>query len=133
MPRAKRPCSVPGCPQVARTGTSRCTTHTQQAERDRGTAAQRGYGYRHTKYFRPAVLQRDPICTCPPDHHAHQGRPCTHWSTVADHHPKSRRDLVALGLDPNDPKYGRGLCTPCHNHHTATTQQGGWNNSNTET
>jgi len=127
MPRAKRPCSTPGCPQVVPTGTSRCPTHTKRAEQQRGTAAQRGYGHQHTTRFRPQVLHRDPICTCPPDHTTHQGRPCTSWSTVADHHPHSRRDLVALGLDPNHPRYGRGLCAPCHSYRTTEAQPGGWN------
>ncbi|MEU6709988.1 hypothetical protein ABZ897_00800 [Nonomuraea sp. NPDC046802] len=50
-------------------------------------------------------------------------------STVADHHPLSRRELVARGLDPDDPQYGRGLCTSCHGKETAANpeQAGGWN------
>jgi 5-methylcytosine-specific restriction protein A len=34
---------------------------------------------------------------------------------------------VDMGLDPNDPKFGRGLCKRCHDEHTARTSPGGWN------
>jgi 5-methylcytosine-specific restriction protein A len=45
----------------------------------------------------------------------------------ADHWPLSRRELVEQGLDPDDPKHGRGLCTSCHSRSTAREQPGGWN------
>jgi 5-methylcytosine-specific restriction protein A len=45
----------------------------------------------------------------------------------ADHWPLSRRQLAAQGMNPNDPKHGRGLCTPCHSRETARDQPGGWN------
>jgi 5-methylcytosine-specific restriction protein A len=48
-------------------------------------------------------------------------------ATVADHHPRSRRELQAAGLDPDDPAYGRGLCELHHNRHTARAQPGGFN------
>lgn len=47
-------------------------------------------------------------------------------SVVADHWPLSRRELVARGLDPNDPRYGRGLCADCDRAQTARRQPGGW-------
>lgn len=62
------------------------------------------------------MLTRDPICQmcrCAP-------------STVADHYPTKRRDLIVQGLDPDDPTYGRGLCTRCHNVHTAAESPAGW-------
>jgi 5-methylcytosine-specific restriction protein A len=63
------------------------------------------------------VLDRDPICVL-----------CElAVSTVADHYPHSRRELIALHLDPDDPQYGRGLCKRCHDTETATNQPGGWN------
>lgn len=63
-----------------------------------------------------AVLARDPLCVI-----------CgIRISTVADHHPLERRELVARGLDPNDPERGRGLCSGCHNAKTARTSPGGW-------
>jgi 5-methylcytosine-specific restriction protein A len=115
VPRALTPCTQPGCPALTTGG--RCQTHQRAADQARGTAADRGYDTTHRRRFRRAVLRRDPICVrC----HA---RP----ATVADHHPTSRRDLVAAGLDPNDPAHGRGLCAPCHSAETAQHQPGGWN------
>jgi len=35
--------------------------------------------------------------------------------------------LISQGLNPDDPKYGRGLCSPCHSKETAEHQPGGWN------
>jgi len=63
-----------------------------------------------------AVLDRDPICVL-----------CRlAASTVADHYPRSRRELIAAGDDPNDPACGRGLCKRCHDRSTAREQPGGW-------
>lgn len=107
-------CPQPGCPTLTDAG--RCPTHRRQADQARGTAAQRGYGHDHATRFRPAVLHRDPICVL-----------CLiAFSTVADHHPLSRRELVDAGEDPNDPRHGRGLCASCHNTETARHQPGGW-------
>ncbi|GAA2484696.1 hypothetical protein GCM10010406_21190 [Streptomyces thermolineatus] len=106
-------CTVPGCPEYTQAG--RCAEHRRQAEQQRGGARQRGYGQAHER-FRAAVLARDPVCvlcrTAPSKH--------------ADHWPVDRRELVARGLNPNDPKRGRGLCGPCHSAETARHQPGGW-------
>ena len=111
-----RVCSIHGCPTIYQGTDSRCPTHRAQADKARGTAAQRGYNSRGHRIFRNAVLERDPICVL-----------CgTRFSTVADHHPRSRKELLHLGLDPNDPQYGRGLCKPCHDSSTAQNQPGGW-------
>jgi 5-methylcytosine-specific restriction protein A len=49
------------------------------------------------------VLRRDVLCVL-----------CgVRLASVADHYPMERRELVASGLDPNDPRHGRGLCTEC--------------------
>lgn len=109
-----RVCTVPGCPEFTQDG--RCPEHRREAERRRGTARQRGYGRDHEQRFRPGVLARDPMCALCGQ------RPSVH----ADHYPLSRRELVEQGLDPNDPKYGRGLCGPCHSSSTAKAQPGGW-------
>jgi 5-methylcytosine-specific restriction protein A len=113
--RALAICTVSGCPEYTDTG--RCDEHRRQAEQTRGTARQRGYDRAHETQFRATVLTRDPQCvlcgTAPSQH--------------ADHHPIDRRELVRQGLDPNDPKHGRGLCGPCHSTETAQHQPGGWN------
>jgi 5-methylcytosine-specific restriction protein A len=114
--RALSPCTVHGCPELVERG--RCPAHRTEAERARGSASQRGYGHKHAQRFRRGVLARDPICTMPG---------CYAWSKHADHWPIDRRTLVLRGLDPNDLKHGRGLCTSCHSRETALHQPGGWN------
>jgi 5-methylcytosine-specific restriction protein A len=110
-----RICSVPGCPEYTTSG--RCEDHRQQAEQKRGSARQRGYGKQHEQRFRPGVLAKNPTCVL-----------CGQAPSVhADHWPLSRRELVEQGLDPDDPKHGRGLCGPCHSSETAANQPGGWN------
>lgn len=114
--KAARVCSIPGCPALTTGG--RCTEHRKQAEQARGSAASRGYAGKGHATFRAAVLTRDPVCVAPG---------CTAPSTVADHYPLSRRELVLRKLNPNDPRHGRGLCASHHNRSTARAQPGGWN------
>lgn len=110
-------CNVPGCPTLHDGPGGRCPQHRRDADKARGTATQRGYTSQGHARFRTAVLTRDPICVL-----------CgAEVSTVADHYPHSRRDLIHLGLNPNDPQYGRGLGKRCHDRETATNQPGGWN------
>lgn len=112
-----RVCSAPNCPELIPAGQGRCTQHLRQAERRRGSAKDRGYATPGHRAFRSQVLARDPICVL-----------CrTVRATVADHYPHDRRDLVRLGLNPNDPTYGRGLCASCHSRWTSEAQPGGWN------
>lgn len=128
MPRAPwKPCPTPGCGELTPGG--RCPTCAQAADKARGTPTERGYTGPHRSRFRRGVLAAHPICTCPGPHHAHPDVPCRHPSTVADHHPLSRRQLVTRGLDPDDPAHGRGLCASCHGWSTqsAADQRGGWN------
>jgi 5-methylcytosine-specific restriction enzyme A len=65
------------------------------------------------------VLARDPVCVL-------QLPGCTRVATDADHWPLDRRELIAQGLDHNDPRYGRGLCHSCHSRETQRLQGGGW-------
>ena len=117
-PITMRVCSTPGCATIfARTEGSRCLKHRVQAETLRGTSTQRGYTSRAHQRFRTHVLNADPICVnCG-----------IAQATIADHYPQSRKDLLALGLNANDPRYGRGLCKRCHDRSTAAEQPGGWN------
>lgn len=123
MPRALTVCPTAGCPNTTTGG--RCPACKARADRVRGTATQRGYTGRGHRFFRRAVLRRDPLCVCTNTSHGH-GTQCGQPATDADHHPVSRRDLVAAGLNPNDPARGRGLCGPCHSAETAAHQPGGW-------
>lgn len=123
MPKALKVCSCMGCqahpgscPQLARTG--RCERCDRTADRARGTSHQRGYGSTGHQRFRAAVLRRDPVCQIPG---------CTQPSTDADHWPRGRDELIRLRLDPNDPRYGRGLCATDHKRETAKHQPGGFN------
>lgn len=115
MLRALRVCSAPGCPELTDGG--RCSQHRRHADRARGSAAERGYNSPGHRRFRAGVLRRDPICVL-----CHRA-PSRH----ADHWPLSRRELVETHQDPNDPRFGRGLCGPCHSSQTAAHQPGGWN------
>ena len=109
-----RVCSTPGCPTL-HTGRGQCPTCRTQADKARRPHGN-PYGTKGHQAFRETVLTRDPICVL-----------CrTAQSTIADHYPIERVDLIELGLNPNDPQRGRGLCKPCHDRHTARTKPAGW-------
>lgn len=112
--RPPRPCTTCGAKATYR---GKCSRHTKQGEKRRGSASQRGYDKAHAELFRePVLAAAGYVC---------QIEGCDAEATVADHWPLSRRELVAQGLNPNDPKHGRGLCTFHHGQHTAT-MQGHW-------
>lgn len=103
-----RVCSTPNCPNL-HPNPGRCPTCRAQADRARRPHGN-PYATQGHQTFRHQVLTRDPICVL-----------CLRArATVADHHPHERRDLIEQGLNPNDPKYGRGLCVTCHNAKSAT-------------
>lgn len=116
-------CSTTSCPTLVAKG--RCPKCIADSEARRGTASQRGYTSAGHQRFRTAVLRRNPLCVCEDVGHGH-GRPCTAPSTVADHHPLSRRELIEQKLNPNSPSAGRGICKRCHDKATAQHQPGGW-------
>lgn len=113
-----RVCSVHGCPNIYAGTTTRCPQHEAEANQ-KHWAKTRPYNSKgHRDRFRPGVLLKDPQCVlC---------RQAT--SVVADHFPLGRDELIAAGMDPDDPKHGRGLCDPCNRKQTAARQPGGWNN-----
>jgi 5-methylcytosine-specific restriction protein A len=98
-----RVCSTPSCPEVHE-GTGRCPTC--RAEADQG----------HRTRFRPAVLAKN------------GGRcvDCGAPATVADHDPLDRDELVARGLDPDDPQHGQPRCKRDHDRRTAATKPAGF-------
>lgn len=114
MPRRPRPpCSVPGCPELTTGG--RCPRHQREAQQQRGTPGSSAYGPEWPR-VRRAYLYAHPWCVL-----------CGATAVVADHHPESRRSLVARGVaDPDAPSRLRSLCTLCHNRETAANQPGGW-------
>lgn len=126
MPRALSVCSSIGCPELtARAG--RCDNCRRAADKQRGTARQRGYTGKLWRSRRRACLKRDLFCRCTDANHAH-GATCMAPTTVADHWPTSRRELVAQGVtDPDRLDRLRGLCKLCHDRSTAVAQPGGWN------
>lgn len=107
-----RVCSTPGCPNLHR-APGRCPHCRAKADRARRPDGN-PYATEGHRAFRHQVLTRDPICVnC-----------LTRRSTVADHYPHERKDLIEMGLNPNDPQYGQGLCAPCHDSKTARTASG---------
>lgn len=116
MPKALKVCSRPGCPNLVASG--RCEDCTRVAEAARGTAAERGYDSRWRRR-RAAFLRKPTNLFC---------RLCGAPSSVADHWPLSRKELVAAGVkDPDADELLRPLCTGCHNSETSKHQPGGWN------
>lgn len=99
--RAPKPCLRPGCPNTTRG--RYCDECSTEHERQRGSAAARGYGRRWRK-LRKMILARDPVCTiC-------EAAP----STQVDHIiPK-----VKGGTD--DPTNLRGTCRSCNAKKAAT-------------
>jgi 5-methylcytosine-specific restriction protein A len=102
--KAPRPCTTPGCPNLSASG--KCDDHARKHERERGTAAERGYGATWQR-LRQMVLSRDPLCTtCAAEER-------TTPSTDADHIiPKSRGGQDTL-------ENLQGLCHSCHSRKTA--------------
>jgi len=103
-----RPCSRCGQRVVTK---GLCAKHASQADRSRGTSSQRGYDSQHEREFRRAVLEGDGwLCVL-----------CGEDALIADHYPRTRKQLVVDGDNPNDPMHGRSLCKQCHDRHTAST------------
>lgn len=110
--RLKRPCTYPGCPELVQSG-GRCDKHKKQEaqryDRERGTAASRGYTARWQRYRRQ-YLAKNPLCAeC-----ERQGR--LRAATDVDH--------IKAVTGPNDPLFWdpenhQGLCHECHSRKTA--------------
>lgn len=115
--RPKRPCKHPGCPALVDAGKGYCDKHrqdTRQYDRQRGTASQRGYGYRWQKY-RKQFLARNPLC-----------RECEKQGQV-----KAATDVdhIQAVTGPDDPLFWepsnhQALCHECHSAKTARENGG---------
>lgn len=94
-------CPEPGCPNLAPRGQARCASHEGKRDRERGTAAQRGYGPRWKRY-RAWYLREHPTCEITPG--------CPRPSEVVDH-IKAHKGDEQLFWDPSNHRAG---CRPCH-------------------
>lgn len=112
--RPRIPCRAPGCPDTAPGGeVGRCERH----RRAKSLSYDEGYD-RRWQSARRSFLASDGNQIC---------RLCGAVAQVADHHPRSRKQLVRAGvLDPDDHAYLRPLCRRCHDRHTGHAQPGGW-------
>lgn len=111
MPRPLRTCSEPGCPAPVERGA--CAKHEaerrQARDARRPSPAARGYGAAWRRFAREWVKGKRCV-------------DCGGPAQVPDHDPVPRRTLVELGVDdPDDPRYLRPRCIPCHNSKTART------------
>jgi 5-methylcytosine-specific restriction protein A len=80
----------------------------------RPSAQERGYGWRWQQR-RELFLTYRQACAL-----------CGARSTVADHYPRTRRQLVADGVaDPDAYAYLRPLCRSCHDRHGPRTKNWG--------
>ena len=123
MPRrAKRPCSIPGCPRL--TDGSYCLEHGRQVrehgrqeraqyDSQRGSAAKRGYGAPWKK-LRAMYLMSHPLCVDPDNVHGS----VVVTATEVDHiKPK-----VQGGMDEWENL--QALCKSCHSRKTAVEDGG---------
>lgn len=107
---APHSCTVGGCHTLVPRGQARCDTHETERERERGSAAERGYGTAWRKY-RLRYLKEHPLCVlCEAE-----GR--TTPATVVDHIKAAKGDQ-ALFWDPTN---HRALC---ETHHNLRTDEG---------
>lgn len=109
-------CTSPNCPNVVTFGRF-CDEHRRKAKRPRmrGTAAQRGYGYRWRR-LRRRVLAEQPLCTDPFNLHSEDNR--TEIATDVDH--------IVPRADGGTDERGnlQPLCHSCHSRKTAQAQTG---------
>jgi len=117
--KLKKACCYPGCPNLSHD--SYCPDHkkvrqrfkNQLADRDRGTAAQRGYDAQWRR-ARVVFLNQHPLCVkCEEDNHLTP-------ATVVDHIIDHKGDYELFWDRDN----WQSLCKPCHDSKTAMTTWG---------
>ena len=116
--KAGRACRHPGCPALAHGESGYCEEHERlhraEYDRQRGTAAQRGYGSRWRR-LRAMYLRRHPLCTDPYQIHGNE----VVAATQVDHIVPRKQG----GTDQWDNL--QGLCASCHSRKTAQ-EDGRW-------
>lgn len=110
MPRAKRPCPAPGCPELTDGGP--CDAHRKARQRAvdsrRPSPSRRGYGTRWQS-TRRKQLRLEPLC-----------RACGKVATDVDHID----GLGPLGPRGHDLGNLQSLCHACHSRKTARENGG---------
>jgi 5-methylcytosine-specific restriction protein A len=119
---AKKPCARAGCPNVVDRGF--CAEHASSSsaamsERERLSAAKRGYGRKWQKYS-AARLKSHPLCVDPDKRH--DGRQVA--ATCTDHVIPHKGNMVLFW----DRKNHQSLCDGC-NAYKAAREEGGFGNT----
>lgn len=116
---APRPCKRPGCRALVTAG-AYCAAHTkvrqQQADAQRGSSTQRGYGYRWQKVSK-AFLRAHPLCQCP---ECREGELRLLPAQVVDHIIPHRGDMTVFW----DRKNWQAMNKRCHDRKTAREDGG---------
>ena len=99
---ATRPCAAAGCPSMVPVGKQFCPEHQAHRERERGSAASRGYD-RDWKAVRLAYLREHPIC-----------EDCELKGDVVPAALVHHVDPIRQGGARLDAGNLRALCEPCH-------------------
>ena len=112
-----KPCRYPSCPKLAHN--TYCERHAKllarRREKERPSAAQRGYDYRWQKYYRTKFLQAHPLCV--------NFTECHNVAVLVDHIKPHCGDPVLFW----DPENHQQMCKPCHDRKTAA-EDGGFGN-----
>lgn len=124
MPRSpSQPCTYPGCGRLVDSG-SRCADHktvdARQYDKQRGSSAQRGYGYRWQKASAAFILAH-PLCQCD---ECKEGALRVRPSEVTDHRIPHRGDMRLFWDSSN----WQAMAKECHDRKTAT-EDGGFGNA----
>lgn len=116
--KLKRPCNQPGCPEL--THDRYCPSHKKQKEeryeRERGSAASRGYDYKWQQYSK-RYRKLNPLCV-----------KCLEKGRIT---PSQHVDHIKAVNGPNDPLFyeptnHQALCQPCHNAKTIIEDKRGF-------
>lgn len=118
--RPRKACAKPGCPELVDAGVTYCDRHRRQRykreDEQRGSAAERGYDYRWSRYAR-MYKRANPLC-----------RACALRGLVTPAHVVDHIEPVTGPDDPLfwDQKNHQSLCESCHNVKRATEDKETW-------